>query len=297
MKILVIGGTYFLGRIFTMKASKQHQLTLLNRGQYSMKEYGVNEYHFDRHDISSLSKIKDEYDVIVDFCAYQKDDIKTILDYITTKHYIFISTCDVYIRDNQYKDETAPLNHILYQGEVGEYINNKVLLENELVEECLKHNVYYTSLRPANIYGPFNYAPRESIFIEMLVQRYPFIQLSDNDGEFQLVYVKDVVKAIIKVIENKAYNKVYNIVAKEKMNYQKFYKILEEVSSTKIQYITLSSNEAIEHQYPLPYPIYKEETQLYNGDLIQTELNLQYTPIEIGMKETYEAFLPVFKKD
>ena len=27
-------------------------------------------------------------------------------------------------------------------------------------------------------------------------------------------------------IENKAYNKVYNIVSKEKMNYQKFYKIL-----------------------------------------------------------------------
>ena len=37
MKILVIGGTYFLGRVFTIVASKEnHQLFLLNRGTYSM---------------------------------------------------------------------------------------------------------------------------------------------------------------------------------------------------------------------------------------------------------------------
>ena len=43
MKILVIGGSYFYGRVFVMEAAKEHRLTLLNRGTYSMQEFGVEE--------------------------------------------------------------------------------------------------------------------------------------------------------------------------------------------------------------------------------------------------------------
>lgn len=299
MKILVIGGSYFLGRVFTMYASQKHDLTLLNRGRYSLKELGVKEYHFDRHDIDKLKQINEDFDAVVDFCAYQKSDIEQIIENISgqIKHYIFISTCDVYQRDpSVLKDENYPLNTIHYQGEVGEYIDQKILLEKELVVVCQKHSIAYSSLRPANIYGPFNYAPRESLFIQMLVNEVPFIKLTHNDGHFQLVYVKDVAFAIIQVIEEKAYDQVYNIVSNEIINYTDFYNILEEVSKHEIKYIEMTYQQAMQQQYPLPYPITKEETMLYDGQKIVNDLHFKYTPLKIGMEKTYQAFLPLFEK-
>ncbi len=44
MKILIIGGSYFLGRVLTMLSSTKFELTLVNRGRYSMKQFGVKEY-------------------------------------------------------------------------------------------------------------------------------------------------------------------------------------------------------------------------------------------------------------
>lgn len=300
MKILVIGGSYFLGRVFTMYASQKHELTLINRGQYSMKQYHVKEYQMDRHDLSKLRQIHDDYDAIVDFCAYQQGDIQQIIENISShiKHYIFISTCDVYQRDPLIlKDENCPFNTIHYQGETGEYIYQKILLEKELIEICQKHHIAYSSLRPANIYGPFNYAPRESLFIQMLVDHSPFIKLTNNDGKFQLVYVKDVAQAIIKVIEEKAYDQSYNIVSNEIIDYNDFYHILETVSKQSIQYVEMTYQQALQYQYPLPYPITKEETMLYDGQKIVKELNFQYTPLKTGMEKTYQAFLPVFQKE
>lgn len=54
--ILILGGSYFVGRVFTiMAASAGHALTLINRGRFSMERYGTKEeLHFDRHDVQAL---------------------------------------------------------------------------------------------------------------------------------------------------------------------------------------------------------------------------------------------------
>ncbi len=52
----------------------------------------------------------------------------------------------------------------------------------------------------------------------------------------------------------------------------------------------------LEIGYALPYPLTLEEMELYNGEAICKELGLEYTSLEDGIKKTYQAFLPVFKK-
>ena len=52
--------------------------------------------------------------------------------------------------------------------------------------------------------------------------------------------------------------------------------------------------EAATLQYPLPYPLFQEEQELYSGQKIET-FGLKYTTLEEGLKKTYEAFLPVYK--
>ena len=301
MKILVIGGTYFLGRVFTIMASREHELTLIHRGRYSMDRYPVREYHFDRKNPQGWQQLpKEDYDVVVDFCAYDPKDIQIMIEnYLgNIKKYIFISTCDVYQRQTkQIKDELHPLEVHHYSGEVGDYIANKILLEKELMTLSKQHSFEYTILRPGMIYGPYNYAPRETTWIERIVNHLPLVKLTDNTGEFQMVYVKDVVNAILACLNHPTNGKIYNIVGKEILNYERLLVYFEKISDEKISYVVMNSREALAKQLPLPFPIYDHETELYNGQKICDELNLTYTSLEDGLKITYEAFVPVFKHD
>ena len=66
-----------------------------------MKDYGVLEYILDRHDLDAWQKLpKEDYDAVIDLCAYQKGDIQTVIQSFPRqiRHYILISTVDVYQR-------------------------------------------------------------------------------------------------------------------------------------------------------------------------------------------------------
>lgn len=298
MKVLVIGGTYFLGRVFTMLSHQDYDLTLVNRGNYSMQQYGVKEYHFDRHDKMQWQKLTDDYDVIVDFCAYQKGDIETVIQNLagSFQHYIFISTVDVYQRGTgQFKDETHPLEYRHFAGEMGDYIYSKVLLEQELEQTCLALNKNYTSLRPGQIYGPFNYAPRESELIKRVINALPLVNIIDAKACFQLVYVKDVVKAIQLIMNQHPKQHAFNIVNSQYYTYTDVNQSLSQCTQEPIQIIDQTIQEAQIMNYPLIYPLYEEEMELYNGHLIES-LGFTYTSLDEGMSKTYQAFYPIYKK-
>lgn len=300
VKVLVIGGSYFLGRVLTMSLSKQWDMTLVNRGHYSMKDYGVLEYILDRHDLDAWQKLpKEDYDVVIDLCAYQKGDIQTVIQSFPgqIRHYILISTVDVYQHQTGLdKDEQHPLETRQFEGETGAYILGKIQLEQELQSLSKEHHIPYTILRPGNIYGPFNYAPRESVLIERAVKGWPLFSIQDAQCTFQLVYVKDVVSAIEKVVEKKAYNTIYNVINDEQVTYS----VMNEILKTCQPDVSIEEHslvEAIEQQYPLPYPVFQEEMESYNGQKIVQELGLSYTPLKVGLSKTYQAFYPVFSQN
>ncbi len=299
MNILIIGGSYFLGRVFTMIADSSYHITMVNRGKYSMPQHNIIEYHFDRHDINQWKNLPiQDFDVVIDFCAYNPKDIETIIENYpgNIKKYILISTCDVYQRQTGLiKDETHPIETRKFSGEVGEYIHHKIELENELIYLSDKHNFHYVIIRPGLIYGPFNYAPRESEYIKLIVNNSPLISLTNQDGLFQMVYVKDVAKAILLCCNKNVVNQQFNVIGPEILNYQKFYKALEQASNQSIEYIPMTIDQAIKHNYPLPFPVTQEETELYDGSLITQKLGLEYTSLKEGISKTYQAFLPVFQ--
>lgn len=51
MKLLVIGGSYFLGRVFLIQAAKLHNITVVNRGTYSVEAFGVQQIKGDRKSV------------------------------------------------------------------------------------------------------------------------------------------------------------------------------------------------------------------------------------------------------
>lgn len=298
MNILVIGGSYFLGRVFLIQAAKLHDITVINRGTYSVEELGVKQIKGNRKNALIWQENTQEYDVIVDFCAYEKNDISTVLGNFAgkAKQYIFISTVDVYKRGfEQMKDENTPYESGFVPGDAGAYILGKIALEQELIVECEKKNMAYTILRPSIIYGPFNYAPRESVFIQYAVQNSILPHILDADGKFQFVYVKDVASAIVNCIRNeKAYKNAYNLCSDVIFDYNSFFYELKKVIDVPIEEIRLTVSEALANNVILPFPITAAETELYSNEKSIKELGMCYTPFSEGIKKTYNAFKNVF---
>ncbi len=303
-KVLVIGGSYFAGRVFSILAARAgYELTFVNRGKYSMKSLGetVQEFRADRRDEISLQNagVDGAFDAVVDFCAYEPQDIAKVVRSLSCsfKKYIYLSTADVYKRSDGIKTEESERMDVLPEDEVQLYAYKKKLLEDELIVTAGMSGFAYTILRPAFIYGPYNYAPRESLYIRSLVKGEPIYQPKDADGQFQMVYVKDVGEAILACIESEeADNEAFNLSAEEVLNYDTFLSTLEKASGkTASGVVPVSVREVIENRLPLPFPLTKEESELFDGSKLTETLGITYTPIEEGLKKTYEAFLPVFE--
>lgn len=321
MKILVIGGSYFYGRVFVMLAAKEHDVTVVNRGTYSMEGFGVRQIKGDRRDGSLWKNLKEDFDAAVDFCAYEKGDIAGVLKNMEGRisQYIFISTVDVYQRGTGgRKDEGTPLETRVFPGEAGDYIAGKVALEQELREECADRGISYTVLRPGILYGPYNYAPRESLYIQMMVKNGVLPHVTDASGRFQMVYVKDAAEAVCRALLNaKAYGQAYNLCQDGELTYDGFYEALKNAADMEaqadaqhgaengsgeagaascmtVQELAVTVREALDKGIPLPFPVTEEESELYANEKSRTELGMNYISLQEGMARTYRAFKGVY---
>lgn len=298
MKILVIGGSYFLGRVFTIVASKEHELTLVNRGKYSMAQFGVKEFIADRYDFNTIRNLpKENYDVVVDFCAYNQSDIETFVNSYSgkIKKYVLISTCDVYKRNVEgKKQEDTPLETRRFEGQVGDYIAGKIALEKELVGICKEKEMQYGIIRPSIIYGPYNYAPRESEYIRRIIKNIKIPMPFDSNSKFQMVYVKDVANAILQA-SKKDGSFVYNV-APDEIDYETFFEaLIKIVGKENVMFRYLTVNKLLQENEFAPFPLTYEETEIYDGSKITKECDFAYTPFEEGMLKTYNAFKNVYQ--
>lgn len=302
MNLLVIGGSYFYGRVFVMEAVKEHTVTVLNRGTYSMKEFGAKEIKCDRHSAEVQSLCTENYDAVIDFCAYEAGDVEATIKKLSGRigQYVLISTVDVYERGSVgVKTEEYALEHRDFPGEAGAYIAGKVALEKELVQVCGERKIPWTVIRPAILYGPYNYAPRESAYIQLMLLNHVLPRFTDADGKFQFVYVKDAAQAVLRVLGNeKSYGQAYNLCQDEIMDYDIFFRTLKATADPEVldvlQEIPITIEEALTQQIPVPFPAKEEESELCSNEKSKQELQMEYTDFPEGMRRTYSAFKHVF---
>lgn len=300
MDVLVIGGTYFAGRVFTLTASRREDmsLTLLNRGRYSLDRETVREIRCDRHDTETLGKaLKDtRWDAVADFCAYEPGDVRSIFRVpgFHAEHYLLLSTssvCDC--PPSEEKTEESPVLTASDGTRDGEYAYKKALLEAELKEECGKCGTAYTIFRPAFIYGPYNYAERESWFIRLIAQGTPIPDPVEAAARFRFVYVGDVAAALqLCLADRRARGRTYHLAGPETLDYPSFFSVLETCSDRPVAYMSVTAQEILRRSIPMPFPIFRDD--LCSGKRISEELGFRYVPFQEGMKKTWKAFMQVY---
>lgn len=294
-RILVMGGSYFVGRVFveTLREKTDWEVFVLNRGNAPLHLDGVNEIVCDRHSPELLEAIPGlDFEAVVDFCAYEPGDVTELITALPrgrVRQYVLISTASVYqpTRRLPVTEESPKLDHP--QPELGPAANygfDKWRTEQNLAALCREAGLPTTVFRPTVIYGPYNYAPRESWFFD-LIEKNETIFLPENDlALFQFVLVSDVAEALLASIgRESAYGAAFNLAAEDLVSYRRFADVLEEIVGRRLPVKTLPASEIDRRRLPLPFPL--DSHLIYSGERAKSALHLMYTPFGEGMRQTY----------
>ena len=214
MKILVMGGTRFVGRPLVARLQAQgHALTLFTRGKNSVPT-GVEHLCGDRSSDEGLSALQGRsFDVIVDSSGRKQEDSSRVVA-ITgapSHRFVYVSSAGVYADSEQWPlDESSPTDP---QSRHAGKADTEAWLRKE--------GIPFTSFRPTYIYGPGNYNPVERWFFDRIVHNRPIPLPGDGSTITQLGHVEDLAEAMARCIEvDAAANRIYNCSGKQGISFR-----------------------------------------------------------------------------
>ena len=208
LKILIMGGTGFLGPAIVDTATKRgHTLTLFNRGKTHPGLFpNIEQLHGDRKtDISVLGNRK--WDAVIDTSAYIPGDVTRSVTLLApnVQQYLLISTVSVYAKlDKPGMDENAPV------ATTNEPDAQKVTNENygalkAMCESALQKVMpgRATVIRPGLIVGPGDPTDRFTYW-PVRVARGGEVLSPESAKDFtQFIDARDLADFIVRCLENK----------------------------------------------------------------------------------------------
>jgi nucleoside-diphosphate-sugar epimerase len=214
------------------------------------------------------------------------------------KQYIFVSTTTIYQNCwNLPIREDAP-QVFGPQPELGPHASygyDKLRTEHMLQQVCVSTGMSYTILRPAIIYGFYNYAPREQYFFDLLQKGEPVVVPDGSLALFSFIWVVDMARMIIRCIgEEKARNQEFNLASDELISYPRIVEALEEITGKKRPVVRKPVSEINREHIPLPFPM--DEHLVYSGAKLRRLLDFDHTPFITGMREAFNYYLMVLMK-
>ena len=218
MKVLVIGGTQFIGPQLVPELLKAgHSVAILHRRSKHNLSKRVENLLADRNDPAAIRRVIGErrFEVVFDD-VYDWERGTTAAQVEATAlamgnhlaRYVFMSSVAAYGDGlNHYEgDPLAPDNH------PEAYVRNKAMTERALLRLHRKNGFPVVTFRPPFIYGPENPFYREAFFWDRMRAGRPIIIPGDGTRLMQFVYVKDLVRALLRSIEvDTAVGEAFNI--------------------------------------------------------------------------------------
>lgn len=210
MKILIMGGTRFLGVALTKTLLAQgHEVVLFNRGNKPAVD-GVRVILGDRTDPLQIKEklLYEQFDAIFDNNGRELSDTKPLVDLFRDRirHFVYMSSAGVYL-----ESENMPY----FEGDAVDFNSRH---KGKLHTEAYLKHAYdeigfpFTSIRPTYIYGPQNYNDLEAWFFDRIVRDRPI--LIPENGKFitQLGHVEDLVAAMVAVLDKSiTLGEIYNV--------------------------------------------------------------------------------------
>jgi 2'-hydroxyisoflavone reductase len=248
MKLLILGGTRFVGRHLVSTAlARNHEITLFNRGKHSQTRETtiVETIHGDRN--SNLNKLSGRHwDAIIDTCGLLPRAVKASAAALadSVDLYVFISSISAFADMSQPGvDENGALarltieqleeaNAIDASGQSSAasygkmYGGLKALCEQE-VREVFPNS--HLIVRPGLIVGPYDYTDRFTYWVERVAAGGEVLAPGRRERRVQFIDARDLSQWIIQMLEHEP-SGVYN--ANGKPGCVTMERLLEECKAT-----------------------------------------------------------------
>lgn len=271
MKILIIGGTVFLGRAIVNEAQKKgHQITLFNRGFSNPGIFHELEIIQGDREFNLSALDNHQWDAVIDTCGYLPRIVLMSAEKLKSQVglYIFISSLSVYADTHKIGiTEDHPVSRL--NDENIEEINNETYGPLKAACERKVLDIYQDKaliIRPGLIVGPHDPTDRFTYWMVSVSHSQEVLAPGRPERRIQFIDVRDLAEWIIRMMEVNS-NGIFNAVGPGKIVTMK--DLLETCDHTcnKGTKITWVSEEFLVQEGIEPWvemPLWVPETQKEN---------------------------------
>jgi 2'-hydroxyisoflavone reductase len=304
MKVLVIGGTLFIGRLLVEELVKAgHEVAVLHRK--AKHEFGrrVENIVADRNIPDSLNeelsgrRFEAVYDNVYDWergtTPAQVEATVQACGGNRLSRYIFMSSVAAYGDGLNHKesDPLAPDYH------ANPYIRNKAATERLLFRMHSQKGLPVVTFRPPFIYGAGNPFYREQFFWDRLRAGRPIIIPGDGHRLMQFVNVNDLVTALVRaLVEPRAIGEAFNIGDPKPLTQVELVERLGKAAGVEPALVRVprdliqqTGGNAMEEPYYFG-EYFDVPPITENIGKVTRVLKMKLTPFDLGLKETFRWY-------
>ncbi|MGM0776132.1 MAG: SDR family oxidoreductase [Bacillota bacterium] len=258
MKILILGGTRFLGKALAEEGLKRgHDITLFNRGNNKEAFSEVEQLVGDRDgDVSQLKNRK--WDAVMDTCGFAPHQINKIAAVLgdSIEHYTYISSISVY-KDwiplnlkEDYHLQSMPQDRLkdVEEGRISPYEYYgalKVLCEAE-AEKHWPGRVLH--IRAGQLVGPFDYTDRLPYWVQRVSEGGNIVVPGRPERPIQLIDVMDIAAWGFNMAENSKTG-TYNITGPDyELTMEELLNTCKSVTNSKAKFVWADEQFVLDHQ-------------------------------------------------
>ncbi len=241
MRIIITGGSGFLGRYLALEALKKKYKVIVCDKKISNKIDDKN-IKYIRCDLSKnqkLKKIIKKNDIIYHFAGISDID-QAILNPLKTANINVLGTVSLLEICREKKIKKFIFASTIYvHSDIGSFYRiSKKSAELFIEEYAKKFGIKFTILRFGSVYGPRqNIKNNISNMIYNAIKYKKLIYSGNKNSERSFIYASDVAKATIGIISKKFNNKVILLIGRKKIKVKKVLNIIKNKQNLKGNYI------------------------------------------------------------
>mgnify|MGYP001825594651 CR=1 FL=1 len=297
---LVIGGTGLIGPpLVEALLARGDRVTVMHRRSGSVFGDRVDEVVADRNDAGAVQAAVGDrrFDLVFDnVYDWQRgttaEQVLGTVDALTHDglgRYVFISSVAVYPEGGPF-DEDAELRAA---SDPLVYGVHKAESERALFARAEADGLRVSTTRPAFVYGPGNYFPRESFFFDRLMAGRPIIVPEDGERTMQWIHTDDVAEASLRAAARETTEPEAFNLAGLPLTQNDFIRTLARAAGVEAELLHVP-REKIEAaggkiaEPPFYFGAYLDIPPITaTGDRVRDELGLELRSLEDGMRETF----------
>jgi nucleoside-diphosphate-sugar epimerase len=304
MRVLVIGGTLFIGRAMVEKLlARGDEVAIMHRGQGTPWGDRVREIRCDRNDVNAVraafsGEAFDEiYDNVYDWqrgtSAGQVVAAARAASHPGLRRYVFTSSVAVY-GDGLDHREGDPLVPADFPNKYGA---EKAESERALFQLQRTEGVPVTTVRPSFVYGPNNPFRREAWFWDRIMADRPVIVPGDGSRPQQYVHAAEVAEVALRAAARpESAGSSYSLGNYPPISQREFVETLARVAGRAARVVLVPREKiAAEGGVMMGDPLYFGEFLdpppiTVQGETLKPDLGITLGSLEDGFRSTFDWY-------